>query len=250
MSAGRVLDHVAIGCASLEQGAAYIRDLLGVEVPPGGKHERMGTHNRLMRLGDDLYFELIAIDPTAPSPGRPRWFALDEPWQRARIAERPRPIAWVARSADIAAELAANPELGEAVEMTRARSAKVATGFASERAQNLYLAHDLDGEPAATSPDHAPDLVWRISLRADGALPRRGLLPVLIQWPSGSPAWRIPDLGVRLTRLRLVSGASVALAAELERIGKPHVIEVSGTDGDERLELDLRTPSGALVTLA
>jgi hypothetical protein len=213
MPGSRVLDHVAIGCASLEQGVAYIRDTLGVEVPPGGKHPRMGTHNRLMRLGDDLYFELIAIDPDALPPGWPRWFALDEPWQQARLAERPRPIAWVARSADIAADLAAHPKLGDAVEMTR------------------------------------DDLVWRISLRADGTLPRLGLLPVLIEWPRGSPASRIPDLGVRLTRLRLVSGASVALAAELERLGKPHLVELSHSDGGERIELELRASSGALVTL-
>jgi hypothetical protein len=213
MSGRRVLDHVAIGCATLEQGVAYIRDLFGVEVPLGGKHERMGTHNRLMRVGDDLYFELIAIDPEAPAPGRPRWFALDEPWQQRRIAERPRPIAWVARSSDIASELAANPELGDAIEMTRG------------------------------------DLVWRISLRADGALPRCGLLPVLIEWPSGSPASRIPDLGVQLTRVRLVSGASVALAAEIERLGKPHSVELSHADGEERIELELRAPSGVAVTL-
>src|SRR5262245_33329501 len=115
----RVLDHVTIGCASLAQGVAYLRQQLGVEIPQGGQHPRMGTHNRLMQIGDGVYLELIAIDPDAPPPGRRRWYALDEPWQQARIAERPRPIAWIARSADIAAELAAHPELGTAEEMTR-----------------------------------------------------------------------------------------------------------------------------------
>jgi hypothetical protein len=37
----------------------------------------------------------------------------------------------------------------------RARSAKVVTGFASDRARTVDLAHDLIGEPVATSPDHA-----------------------------------------------------------------------------------------------
>ena len=37
----------------------------------------MGTHNLLMRIGDQVYLELIAIDPEAPTPGRPRCrFAL------------------------------------------------------------------------------------------------------------------------------------------------------------------------------
>lgn len=212
----RVLDHVTIGCASLTQGIAYLREQLGVEVPAGGQHPRMGTYNRLMQVGDGVYLELIAIDPAAAPPGRRRWYALDEPWQQARIAERPRPIAWIARSTDIAADLTAHPELGTAEEMTRS------------------------------------DLVWRISLRRDGVLPARGLLPVLIEWPSGSPVARMPDLGVRLTRLRLCSDDSddsEVLDATLTRLGKPHTVELSRTSGDARIELDLRLPSGATVTL-
>jgi hypothetical protein len=215
MSSRRVLDHVAIGCASLEQGVAYIRETLGVEVPPGGKHPRMGTHNCLMRVGEDVYFELIAIDPDAPPPGRPRWFALDEPWQRARISERPRPIAWVARSSDIAADLLAHSELGRAEAMTRG------------------------------------DLAWRISLREDGALPFHGLLPVLIEWSDGrSPAPRIPDLGVRLMRLRLRSRAASAVNIELARLDASHLVEVTTSESDERIDVELRSPSGASVTLS
>jgi hypothetical protein len=214
MTAPRVLDHVAIGCASLEQGVAYIRETLGVDVPPGGRHPRMGTHNRLMRVGADVYLELIAIDPDAPAPARPRWFALDEPWQRARITQRPRPIAWVARTSDIAADLSAHPELGRAEGMTRG------------------------------------DLAWRISLRVDGALPHHGLLPVLIEWSDGrSPAARIPDLGIQLMRLRLRSASTSAVIAELERLDARHLVEVTPSDGDELIEVELRSPSGALVTL-
>src|SRR6478735_6017009 len=114
------LDHIAIGCATLEQGAAYIRDLLGVDGLSGGRHERMGTHNLLMRLGGDTYFEVIAIDPVGTKPPYPRWFALDDPAQQARLRERPRPIAWVASTMDIAATLAVCPsDLGRPVEMTR-----------------------------------------------------------------------------------------------------------------------------------
>jgi hypothetical protein len=209
-----VLDHVAIGCASLDAGAAYVCDLLGVEVPAGGRHERMGTHNRLMRLGGDVYLELIAIDPEGQSPARPRWFALDEAWQQARIAERPRPIAWLASTRDIAGDLAAAPELGAAVEMTRG------------------------------------DLVWQIALTADGVPPRRGLLPVLIEWPGGrSPVARIPDLGVTLVTLRLVTAAPALLRAALARIGAQNLVEIAPADGEERIELDVRRASGAVVTL-
>jgi hypothetical protein len=34
------------------------------------------AHNRLLRLGNDLYLEVIAPNLAAPAPGRPRWFGL------------------------------------------------------------------------------------------------------------------------------------------------------------------------------
>ena len=44
---------------------ADICALLGVPMAGGGKHPLMGTHNRLIGLGD-LYLEVISIDPDAP----------------------------------------------------------------------------------------------------------------------------------------------------------------------------------------
>ena len=76
----------------LESGSSFIKDILGVEPGPGGEHAKMGTHNRLLRLGDDVYLEVIAVNPAAPPPGRPRWFGMD------RAPERPYLATWVARS--------------------------------------------------------------------------------------------------------------------------------------------------------
>ena len=39
----------------------------GVAPQPGGKHVAMGTHNALLRLGERVYLEIIAIDPEARS---------------------------------------------------------------------------------------------------------------------------------------------------------------------------------------
>jgi hypothetical protein len=68
----------------------------------GGKHPLMGTHNRLLGLGD-VYLEVIAIDPDAAGPGRPRWFDLD------RFTGAPRLTTWIARTDDLEAALAASP---------------------------------------------------------------------------------------------------------------------------------------------
>jgi len=87
------IDHLVVTAASLEEGVEYVRRELGVTPQSGGEHVRMGTHNCLLRLGDKLYLEVIAPDPGAPPPGRPRWFQLDEP----ESVRAPRLATWVAR---------------------------------------------------------------------------------------------------------------------------------------------------------
>ncbi len=52
-----------------------------------------------------------------------------------------------------------------------ARSAKVGTGFASDRAPKPFeVAHDLFGEPVPTSPDHAPDAPTPLEYLLSGAV--------------------------------------------------------------------------------
>lgn len=96
------LDHIAISCTALTEGVAAVEAALGVALSPGGQHPHMGTHNRLLNLGD-LYLEVIAIDPAAPAPAWPRWFDLD------RFSGPPRLTNWVAAADDLAAEIAASP---------------------------------------------------------------------------------------------------------------------------------------------
>lgn len=71
--------------------------VLGVEPGPGGEHARMGTYNRLLRLGGEQYLEVIAVNPVAPPPDRPRWFGMD------RIPHKPYLATWVVRANDVGA---------------------------------------------------------------------------------------------------------------------------------------------------
>src|SRR5713101_8875649 len=82
------------------------RRSLGIAPQAGGEHARMGTRNRLLKLGDSLYLEVISPDPAAPKPGRPRWFQLDE----LQADAPPRLATWVVRTSDIHATLAACSE--------------------------------------------------------------------------------------------------------------------------------------------
>ncbi|WP_295049393.1 VOC family protein [uncultured Paracoccus sp.] len=94
---GPGVDHIAIAARTLEEGAAWLIDRLGVALEPGGRHPLMGTHNRLLSLGPDEYLELIAVDPDAPAPDRPRWFGLDG------FDGPPRLAGWVMRQSPVQA---------------------------------------------------------------------------------------------------------------------------------------------------
>jgi catechol 2,3-dioxygenase-like lactoylglutathione lyase family enzyme len=47
-------DHLVLAARDLDAAAAWLEDHLGVTLAAGGKHARMGTHNRLLGLGDLL----------------------------------------------------------------------------------------------------------------------------------------------------------------------------------------------------
>ncbi|MDP3197799.1 VOC family protein [Tabrizicola sp.] len=107
------LDHLAVSAATLEDGAAWVEMALGVPLAGGGKHPQMGTHNRLLSLGD-LYLEVIATDPASARPAHPRWFDLDHFQGAARLTN------WICRTDDLDAALAKAPSgTGAATDLAR-----------------------------------------------------------------------------------------------------------------------------------
>ena len=90
------IDHLVVAAPSRAVGIQYVAERLGVTPELGGNHERMGTHNALLRLNDKVYLEVIAINPDASKPPRPRWFELDNPQ-----LTKPRLVTWVVRTIDI-----------------------------------------------------------------------------------------------------------------------------------------------------
>ena len=111
------IDHLVIAARSLGEGVAWLEDRLGVPLSPGGEHPTFATHNRLLSLGG-AYLEVIAVNPDAPAPTRPRWFGLDTPAVQERLKRGPALIHWVARTPQ--------PPLavqGEALALSRGRYA-------------------------------------------------------------------------------------------------------------------------------
>jgi hypothetical protein len=53
------LDHVVYAVADLDEAAVRFREVFGLDSVAGGRHERWGTANRIVPLGDE-YVELVA----------------------------------------------------------------------------------------------------------------------------------------------------------------------------------------------
>lgn len=106
------IDHLVVTSPSLYAGAAHVADALGAMPQTGGRHVTMGTHNRLLSLGD-CYLEVIAADPKAPPPGRPRWFALDDGPVKASLSN------WVMQGDDLSTLAGAVPVLGPISDFAR-----------------------------------------------------------------------------------------------------------------------------------
>ena len=169
------VDHLVVAAASLDDGVAWCEATLGVTPGSGGRHPLFGTHNRLLKIASDAYpqayFEIIAIDPEAPVPARPRWFGLDG----LDLSAGPRLIHVVGRS----------PML----DMHR---------------WGLITVGLKPGDPVKAGRD-TPEgpLSWQILVREDGQLNCGGALPTLIQWAGRHPADAMPDSGVVLKSLAL-----------------------------------------------
>ena len=107
-------DHIAVSAPTLEEGAAHVRECLGIEMPSGGQHAAMGTHNLLMSLGPDTFLEVIAINPNASPIQRARWFNLDNFTGSARLG------TWIINAKNLVENCASLPiELGPANQITR-----------------------------------------------------------------------------------------------------------------------------------
>ena len=62
------IDHVIYATADLEAAAARVETELGVPAVGGGRHEGLGTHNRIVPLGGG-YLELLAVADPAEAAG-------------------------------------------------------------------------------------------------------------------------------------------------------------------------------------
>ena len=108
---------------------------------------------------------VIAIDPEAPPPGRPRWFDLDSPSMQERLSRGVALVTWVVRTDDIEAAVRAT----------------------------------AGGKPDILALSRGA-YRWRIGVPPSGALAQGGCSPTVIQWATAHPGEALPDVGCRMER--------------------------------------------------
>lgn len=187
------VDHLVLAARTLAEGLAWCEATLGLRPDAGGRHDFMGTHNRVFAIGSAAfpraYFEVIAIDPEAPAPAHARWFDLDDAALQRTLATRgPQLVHWVARC--------------DSIDATRAA---------------LHAAGIDCGEVRATERATPQGLLrWQISVRGDGCRALGGAVPALIEWGTVHPTESMPPSGVALQSLR-VAGWPASLTTMLPK---------------------------------
>ena len=206
-----VIDHIVVGAAHLDEGCAFIEETCGVTVPFGGIHEQFSTHNCLMQVGQERYFEIIAANPDAPAIDRPRWFSLDDALTMRRLAVGPIALCWVVGVPDIQAVIDKSPiPLGMPLSLYRG------------------------------------DLQWKLTVPDDGHLPESGLVPAFIEWPDGvNPSSRMPALGVTLDRLCLPHPEPQWLEDVFGTLDIEHLADITG--GKRSISFACDTPKGKVL---
>ncbi len=205
------LDHLTIIAPTLAAGVAHVRDCLGIDMPFGRQHPDMGTHNHLLKLGEDVYLEVIATDPASPPPAHARWFGLDDrhavqtAWD-AGLRLR----GWVARTQQMDAVLAQH-------------------------------GHQL-GRKTQLSAGAAPPYFFAIP--PGGGLPLAGMAPSVIdRGQRPPPIASMPDLGARLVRFTIEHPDPGRVEALFESLGIQHAPPVHKGDA-LRYRADIQTPGG------
>jgi hypothetical protein len=209
------LDHLVIAASTLEQGADYIREQLGVEIPDGGRHELMGTHNKVMSLGNGVYLEVIAVNPNMSPPVSPRWFGLDDPHILNSISRRPRLLTWAVNTSNLE-----------------------------------YLVQESAVSIGDIRHAERDNLKWKVAITEDGRLPGAGFIPLCIQWlVDFHPSENMQQLGCKFESLALFHPRPQWLRSSLVSIEADSAVIIAESAPGEyaHLELTVNTPGGSVL---
>ena len=95
------LDHIVFGAFTLEEGTELVESILQAKLSDIGYHKDMGTHNRVIRISEEVYLEVVAIDPQSRNFKNRKWFNLDNTNLQTKLKNSPQIIGYVIENNDI-----------------------------------------------------------------------------------------------------------------------------------------------------
>lgn len=201
------LDHILWAVPDLQRGMADIEKLTGVAPKIGGRHPGVGTHNAIVPIGERIFLEIIA-----PDPSQDRFSSFGN---LVKGIEKPRLVTWVARSRD-ARQL-------------------------SDLAQKNGLSPGVILALSRRRPD-GTSVSWRTV--TIGGHPHGALIPFFIEWRSEDHPAESAANGCHLTRFEIETPDPRGVLSVLDKVGL-HLPVLEAPK--PRLRATLETPKGRVV---
>jgi hypothetical protein len=188
------IDHVIYATADLDAASARVEAELGLTALPGGHHEGLGTHNRIVPLGGG-YLELLAVADPDEAAGSALGAAI-----QVRIArEGDGLFAWTVAVPDVKPVAA---RLGTAITTIRREGLSAHLTGLTEALREPFLPFFVSRDPGTPDPGEGGDaggITW-IEVSGDAGRLARWLdsadLPVRVV--EGEPGVRAVGIGERM----------------------------------------------------
>ena len=194
------LDHIVFGALTLQEGTELVESLLQAKLSDIGHHRDMGTHNRVIRISERVYLEVIAIDPEISNLKNRKWFNLDNSNLQNKLKKTPQIIGYVIESND--------PNIFKYFDpFFEASRDNYKWQFAMPNIEN----NDVDCEIINT-----------------------GIIPSLISWKSKKPIHKMTENQFELMNLEIgLSEKQQHLNTFFESFGEIEYVSVSVTKDEE-----------------
>lgn len=204
------IDHLIFAAPTLESGMDAVEKILGIRPIIGGQHKGRGTHNALLTFGD-IYFEVIAPDPTQPDVPKPLWMKTDQ-------ATQPKLWTWAAVKSDLF-------ELEKIAKQNQIPLGEIESGTRIQTNGNI--------------------LKWQLT---EPILENEnGIMPFFLNWGETiHPSKTLPQAGEVLT-FKAIHPNPEIIKSQLRKLGIDLLVEKGN---DPHLEATIRTLKGDIIQLA
>ena len=199
------LDHIVFAASTLEEGTAFIEKKLQVKLSNIGYHKDMGTHNRVVKISESVYLEVISIDPNSVTTKYQRWFNLDCPKLQSHLKMSPHVIGYVIESDDKKILKYYEPF------------------FKASRGEYKW-----QFSMPSTKSNNLVDQSYR-----------NGIMPSLINWESGKPINKMKNNHLDLQKLEIIfTESQLPFKSFINSLGAIEKLKLSSINQDNSLLIE------------